>query len=66
MSVLWFAWRWVMSPTCIPVVNFQTALGRQWLSTLLVAAGSYAAVMDPRPDLAIPARSIKFPYLWWW
>ena len=55
-----------MTPTCIPVVKYQAAVGGQWLSTLLVIAGCYAAVMDPRPDLAIPARSIRFPYAWWW
>ena len=55
-----------MSPTCIPLVKYQAAVGGQWLSTLLVIAGSYAAFMDPRPDLATPARSIKFPYTWWW
>jgi hypothetical protein len=55
-----------MTPTCIPVVEYQAAVGGQWLSTLLVIAGSYTAVMDPRPDLAIPPRSIKFLYSWWW
>jgi len=55
-----------MSPTCILVVNYQAAVGQRWLSTLLAVAGSYAAVMDPRPDLAIPARNIEFPYIWWW
>ena len=55
-----------MSRTCIPLVKYQVAVGGQWLSTLLVIAGSYAAVMDPRPDLATPARSIKLPYTWWW
>jgi hypothetical protein len=55
-----------MSPTCIPLVKYQAAISQRLLSALLVIAGSYAALMDPRPDLAIPARSIKFPYIWWW
>jgi hypothetical protein len=47
-------------------MKFQAAVAKQWLSTLLLIAGCYATALDPRPDLALPARSIGMPYVWWW
>jgi hypothetical protein len=55
-----------MCPTCIPLVRYQAVFGEQLVSTFLTIAKSYAALMDPRPDLAVPARSIKLPFMWWW
>ena len=42
------------------------ATSQEWMQCAIVIVGCYASVMDPRPDLAIPARSIKVPYFWWW
>jgi hypothetical protein len=42
------------------------AVGRQWLRLAVDAAHWYAALLDPRPDLGVPARQVKAPYLWWW
>jgi hypothetical protein len=42
------------------------AVGRQWLRLAVDAIQWYAALLDPRPDLGVPARQAKAPYLWWW
>jgi hypothetical protein len=48
------------------LVKYQAALGEAWFFTLFQRATLYAALLDPRPDLAVPARSVKLPFLWWW
>jgi hypothetical protein len=55
-----------MSPTCMPLVKYQAALGEAWFFTLFKGATLCAALLDPRPDLAVPARSVKLSFLWWW
>jgi hypothetical protein len=55
-----------MSPTCIPLVKYQTALGEGWFSMLFKVVTIYTALLDPRPDLAVPARRVKLPFMWWW
>jgi hypothetical protein len=44
----------------------QRALVRQWIRLSLTVAYWYAALLDPRPDLAVPARKTKVWYAWWW
>jgi hypothetical protein len=55
-----------MSPNCASVVSYPCIVAQQLLSTLVSSAGWYSAVFDPRPDLSVPARSVKLPYAWWW
>jgi hypothetical protein len=43
-----------------------TSLTREWMVALVGVASAYAAVLDPRPDLATPARAIRTPLGWWW
>ena len=42
------------------------AVGRQWLKLAVDAVHWYAALLDPRPDLGVPVRKVKAPYIWWW
>lgn len=47
--------------------GWPAAAGRQWLKCLIRLSHCYAALLDPRPDLAVPARRIRTPYaVWWW
>jgi len=55
-----------MSPNCVPVVSYPTDVAQKCLTAFLSSAGWYTAVLDPRPDLAVPARSLRLPYVWWW
>lgn len=48
------------------LVGYQSAVVSQYMKVLLAAAHAYAGLLDPRPDLALPARSVKVPYAWWW
>jgi hypothetical protein len=48
------------------IVGCQAALVNQCLKALLATMHYYAGLLDPRPDLAVPARSVKLPYAWWW
>ena len=48
------------------LVLVNAALGRQWVRLTVDAIEWYAALIDPRPDLAVPARQVKIPYIWWW
>lgn len=50
----------------VSLLTYQHALVRQWLQLSLSFANWYAAVLDPRPDLAVPARKAKALYAWWW
>ncbi|MBL8660207.1 MAG: hypothetical protein JNM75_10685 [Rhodospirillales bacterium] len=47
-------------------IGCQAALTNQCVKALLAAVEFYAGLLDPRPDLAVPARSVKVPYVWWW
>jgi hypothetical protein len=55
-----------MSPNCVQLVAYPMVLAQRWLSAVLQVTGVYAAVLDPRPDLSIPARSASVPYMFWW
>lgn len=55
-----------MHPICNPLDRYQADVSEQWVSTLLTMAKAYVPLLDPRPDLAVPARALKLPYLWWW
>lgn len=48
------------------VVRYQTEFARHALRATLSVAGWYVSLLDPRPDLAIPARTVKSTYAWWW
>jgi len=48
------------------VIVLQMLIGRQWLDTVVSLTRSYTSILDPRPDLAVPARSLQEPYRWWW
>lgn len=48
------------------MIGYQETITRQWLKTLMSLVCWYTSLLDPRPDLAVPARSIKTPYAWWW
>lgn len=47
-------------------VKLQSMLMRNSLRMLVAATEWYVSALDPRPDLAIPARRNKFLYAWWW
>lgn len=46
--------------------GFQAALAEHWVQSVCAVAQCYVALLDPRPDLAVPARSVQAPYRWWW
>jgi hypothetical protein len=46
--------------------GFQTAVVEHWARSVCTVVKSYVALLDPRPDLAIPARSVQRAYAWWW
>ena len=39
---------------------------QQWMQCAISVAECYTSLIDPRPDLARPARTVKLPYFWWW
>ncbi len=47
------------------VLDLQLAVGRHWMATVLAVVDAYAALLDPRPDLAVPPRTADRPH-WWW
>jgi hypothetical protein len=47
-------------------MGLQTAITREWLKLYLTAADVCAVFLDPRPDLAVPARRVRGRYGWWW
>ncbi len=48
------------------LLQVNAAVGRQWLKLAMNAVHWYAALLDPRPDLGVPARRVTAPYVWWW
>jgi hypothetical protein len=58
--------RVIMSIQYRDVVRFQNALIGPWLQAAVVLTHCYATVLDPRPDLGVPARQSKLVYFWWW
>ncbi len=53
------------SPVC-DMIAMQFALGRRWIDTMVSIAHVYTSILDPRPDLALPARQVRDAYRWWW
>lgn len=47
-------------------VRLQSLFLRNSLRMFVAATEWYVSALDPRPDLAIPARRNKFLYAWWW
>ena len=48
------------------VATAQAVVVSQCVKSYLATVNLYAGLLDPRPDLAIPARSVRVPYAWWW
>lgn len=48
------------------LLGLQVSFNRCVLETMLGALSLCAAVADPRPDLAEPARTAGNAYAWWW
>lgn len=46
--------------------NLAGTMAEQWLSTACSMTEWYLGLLDPRPDLARPARSARLFYAWWW
>lgn len=55
-----------MTAKCISLVSCVTVVAHRWVESVVYVAEIYTTLFDPRPDLAIPARSTKLPYAWWW
>lgn len=49
-----------------PMVGMQVAVAGQWLETAASVFKWYSGLLDPRPDLAKPARGARAVYAWWW
>jgi hypothetical protein len=47
-------------------VKLQSMVMRSTLRIVVAATEWYVSALDPRPDLAVPARRNKFLYAWWW
>lgn len=55
-----------MTGPCLPVLACQIAIGRHYLSAFTSILAWSVSVLDPRPDLAVPARRTRLAYAWWW
>lgn len=55
-----------MNAPCFPMLALQMTVGKYWLAALASVLVWYGVVLDPRPDLAVPARRVRLPYAWWW
>lgn len=55
-----------MNAPCLPLLAWQMAIGKYAFAALASMLAWYAVVLDPRPDLAVPARRVRLPYAWWW
>lgn len=47
-------------------VDYAGQMAEQWLNTACSVTKWYLGLFDPRPDLSIPARSVRVLYIWWW
>lgn len=48
------------------VVGCQAAVANHCIKAIISTLQFYTGLLDPRPDLSIPARSVRMPYAWWW
>lgn len=55
-----------MSGPYVTLMRLQSVVFREWLKTLLATVDYCAIILDPRPDLAVPARRMRCGYPWWW
>lgn len=55
-----------MNAPCLPMLAWQLAAHKYLLAALASVLVWYGVVLDPRPDLAVPARRVRLPYAWWW
>ncbi|MFO1113024.1 MAG: hypothetical protein U1E38_01255 [Rhodospirillales bacterium] len=55
-----------MNAPCLPLLVWQMVVGKYVLAVLASMLVWYGVVLDPRPDLAVPARRVRLPYAWWW
>lgn len=55
-----------MTAPYLPMLACQIAVGRYYLAALASMLVWYGVVLDPRPDLAVPARRVRLAYAWWW
>lgn len=49
-----------------PMVGMQVAVAEHWLGMVVSMFDWYSGLLDPRPDLARPARGSRAAYSWWW
>jgi hypothetical protein len=55
-----------MSRNCGALLGYQGAAIVHWVEAVASVAKAYAGLLDPRPDLSVPARTVRLPYKWWW
>ena len=55
-----------MKSPYVPMVGMHVALTEQWVQMAMCMFKWYSGVLDPRPDLARPARGHRAAYAWWW
>ena len=55
-----------MNAPCLPMLAWQWAVGKYVFAAFASMLVWYGVVLDPRPDLAVPARRVRLPYAWWW
>ena len=53
-----------MKPGCADAFGLPATISRQVMGMVLTLVGSYRALIDPRPDLARPARRSRLSYVW--
>ncbi len=49
-----------------PMVGMQVAMTGRLLEAAVSMFTWYSGMLDPRPDLARPARGARTLYAWWW
>ncbi len=54
-----------MSGIAYTWMGYQETLFKQWLRTIRMVGDFYAGILDPRPDLSVPARRTTH-HPWWW
>lgn len=48
------------------VADWHMMLVHCWISSTKRLVDTYVDMLDPRPDLAVPAKSTRQQYDWWW
>lgn len=55
-----------MNKPCGHMIGMQATLAEQWAGVIMSMIKWYSGILDPRPDLARPARARRAVYAWWW